>query len=235
VRVLSWNLFHGRAVPDRPRPLLHEFASALEGWSWDVALLQEVPPWWPPLLARACGAEHHGVLTSRHELLPLRRAVASRRPDLARSNGGGANAILVRAPRTATAHARRRLRLRPERRVLHAVSVEGLWIGNVHAEPPPDGPGAPAADVVLALERLSAWGGSAPLLLGGDLTLRPAAVDGILPAGWARIASRDVDHVLVRGPVATGPADVLPHRGLSDHPPLVVEVRRPAGAGVDRG
>ena len=31
----------------------HEFAAALAGWEWDVALLQEVPPWWPPALARA--------------------------------------------------------------------------------------------------------------------------------------------------------------------------------------
>ena len=24
-----------------------EFTAALDGWDWDVALLQEVPPWWP--------------------------------------------------------------------------------------------------------------------------------------------------------------------------------------------
>ena len=48
--VLSWNLFHGRSVPDAPRSLLADFAEQLAAWEWDVALLQEVPPWWPPAL-----------------------------------------------------------------------------------------------------------------------------------------------------------------------------------------
>ena len=48
--VLTWNLFHGRSVPDAPRELLADFAARLAGWEWDVALLQEVPPWWPPEL-----------------------------------------------------------------------------------------------------------------------------------------------------------------------------------------
>jgi hypothetical protein len=126
VHVVSWNLFHGRAVPPAGRPLLHEFASALAGWEWDVALLQEVPPWWPPLLARASGAEAVVARTSRNAGLALRRAVASRRPDLLKSNGGGCNAILVRPPLRFDAHATRRLRIRPERRVLHAVRVGGL-------------------------------------------------------------------------------------------------------------
>src|SRR3954452_17478915 len=94
VRVLTWNLFHGRAVPERPRPLLAEFAAAIAGWDWDVALLHEgppswprrVPPWCPPELGRAAGAEHRVVLTSRNWLLPLRRLVAERRPDIIKSN-----------------------------------------------------------------------------------------------------------------------------------------------------
>src|SRR6185369_6435905 len=50
VRVLTWNLFHGRSVPPSGRSLTSAFAAALAGWEWDVALLQEVPPWFPPLL-----------------------------------------------------------------------------------------------------------------------------------------------------------------------------------------
>src|SRR5881397_2221825 len=96
MRVLSWNLFHGRAVPSAGRALLGEFSAALEGWAWDVALLQEVPPWWPEPLAAACGAEWRRVLTSRNCLLPLRRAIAERAPDLLKASGGGSNAILVR-------------------------------------------------------------------------------------------------------------------------------------------
>src|SRR5947209_5556043 len=69
VGVLTWNLFHGRAVPGTGRDLLAEFARSLAGWSWDVALLQEVPPWWAPALARECGAEVALALTSRNALL----------------------------------------------------------------------------------------------------------------------------------------------------------------------
>src|SRR3954447_2326052 len=69
LRVLTWNLFHGRADPAAGRELLAEFAAALAGWDWDVALLQEVPPWWPPELARAAGAQERTALTSRNGLL----------------------------------------------------------------------------------------------------------------------------------------------------------------------
>lgn len=157
MRVLTWNLFHGRADPPAGRPLLHEFASALASWEWDVALLQEVPPWWPLALARACGADHRSARTSRNAVLPVRRAIASRAPDLLRSNGGGSNAILVRPPLTLEAHGVRRLRWSPERRVAHAVRLGtatarqdgaaagpgrpgaahpavGTWVGNVHAQ-----------------------------------------------------------------------------------------------------
>ena len=52
LRVLTWNLMHGRARPSAGRDLRPEFTAALAGWEWDVALLQEVPPWWPEPLAR---------------------------------------------------------------------------------------------------------------------------------------------------------------------------------------
>src|SRR3954470_24340473 len=66
LRVLTWNLFHGRSKPETPRSLLPEFAAMLGGWEWDVALLQEVLPWWPAELARASGASMRMALTSRH-------------------------------------------------------------------------------------------------------------------------------------------------------------------------
>src|SRR5437764_5905803 len=96
LRVLTWNLMHGRAVPSAGRELLDEYAQALSGWSWDVALLQEVPSWWPGMLAQRSGAAGRSVLTSRNSLRAGRRFVARRWPDLIRSNGGGCNAILVR-------------------------------------------------------------------------------------------------------------------------------------------
>ena len=69
IRVLSWNLYHGRDFPPDPalstwrsrllriternathaqvnRSLLEEFGRVLNGFEWDVALLQEAPPRW---------------------------------------------------------------------------------------------------------------------------------------------------------------------------------------------
>src|SRR3978361_486538 len=102
---------HGRSVPGSGRDMLEDFARALAGWEWDVALLQEVPPWWPGPLARACGdgVEARAVLTSRNFGLGVRRWAAERRPGVVKSNGGGANAILVRGAvgRHATLQVRR--------------------------------------------------------------------------------------------------------------------------------
>jgi endonuclease/exonuclease/phosphatase family metal-dependent hydrolase len=73
---LTWNLYHGRSPDSLGRSLLDEFAAVLAGWDWDVALLQEVPPWWPPRLARDAGAQAHWVLTSRNGVLSVRRALS---------------------------------------------------------------------------------------------------------------------------------------------------------------
>jgi endonuclease/exonuclease/phosphatase family metal-dependent hydrolase len=224
VRVLTWNLFHGRARPPAGRELLADFCGLLAGWSWDVALLQEVPPWWPPHLARACSAQQRTALTSRNSLLALRRALARRRPDLMKSNGGGANALLVRG--ALSSHRAVRLRVRPERRVAQLARLEGgVVIANFHASTR-----VPLAEEELA--RLSALAlscaGSAPLVLGGDLNLR----DPKPPAALAHVAARDVDHLFVarferRGePTLHERHVVLAGRRveLSDHPPLEVEL-----------
>ena len=82
MRVLTWNLFHGRAVPPRrARPAAASSPRALAGWAWDVALLQEVPPWWPPALGAAAAREQRTALTSRNALpaaAPRDRARAAR-------------------------------------------------------------------------------------------------------------------------------------------------------------
>ena len=94
-------------MPAAGRPLAAEFARTLAGWDWDVALLQEVPPWWPRPLGRACGASGRMVLTSRNAGLFLRKALSARNPDLLTANGGGCNAMLVRGHAIAAApHAR---------------------------------------------------------------------------------------------------------------------------------
>lgn len=220
--VLSWNLFHGRAVPSAGRSLRGEFAAALAGWPWDVALLQEVPPWWPRELAEATGAAEHHVLTSRNALAPLRRGVAERWPDLIRANGGGSNAILARDP-AILAHRTRRLARWPERRWLQAVELEAggghsLWVGNLHASTPP-GP-RPRRDVALARETLLGWTAGAPCVLGGDLNLRQPAVPG-----FAHVAGHEVDHVWARGFESAGACELLERGPLSDHAPLRVTLR----------
>jgi endonuclease/exonuclease/phosphatase family metal-dependent hydrolase len=213
VRVLTWNLFHGRAVPPAGRPLLRDFAGALAGWEWDVALLQEVPPWWPPALARAAGAQERTVLTSRNQGLALRRAIAARRPDLLKSGGGGANAILVRGP--ILDHRARRLTWWPERRWAHGVRTPGGWFVNVHATNRP--PSRAWADDVRALEAARAWAGAQPLVFGGDLNLRHPAFHGLL-----HVAGNHVDHLFTDGRPAAGRATVLDRGRLSDHPPVAV-------------
>jgi len=217
MRVLTWNLYHGRAVPPAGHDLLGEFAAALAGWAWDVALLQEVPPWWPPALARACDADVRSALTSRNALLPLRRAIAVRAPDLIKSNGGGANAILVRSSAGPIAGERRLLlRRRPERRVCHAVTLaDGTWWANVHAQV--HSPVRAQADIGHAAAATLAWSAGAPAVLGGDFNVRdPAARD------LQALGGRGVDHVLGRGWVAAAPTELPEHGPLSDHAPVIV-------------
>jgi endonuclease/exonuclease/phosphatase family metal-dependent hydrolase len=215
VRVLTWNLFHGRSVPGARRDLRREFAAALAGWDWDVALLQEVPPWWPPLL----GADDHATaLTGRNSLLPLRRLLAEHWPDRMKSNGGGANAILVRGEQRIEAHAWRRLRLLPERRVVHAVRLSsGLWAANLHAQV--HSAERAEADIALAASTVLRWAGDdAPIVLGGDFNVRRPR-----PTGFTHAGGHGVDHVFVRGLSIRG-TERPPRGGLSDHDPVIVTV-----------
>jgi endonuclease/exonuclease/phosphatase family metal-dependent hydrolase len=211
--VLTWNLFHGRSVPPAHRDLRAEFTAALSAWDWDVALLQEVPPWWPPLLgADACAT----ALTARNCALPLRRAIAERRPDLIKSNGGGANAILVRGDRI-VAHGWRRLRLFPERRVVQAALLgSGVWVANLHAQA--HSPPRAQADIALAARWVLGRAGDARVVLGGDFNVRRPAPEGLVHAG-----GHNVDHVFVRGLEPAGIEVPARHR-LSDHDPVVATV-----------
>jgi endonuclease/exonuclease/phosphatase family metal-dependent hydrolase len=223
LRVLTWNLMHGRSVPGTGRELLDEFAAALAGWEWDVALLQEVPPWWPRELAERLNCEQASVLTSRNWLLAPRRFVAVRRPDLIKSNGGGANTILARADRIVERRSVRLCRL-PERRMAHGVQLGyGLWIVNLHATA--HNADRARRDLAVAAQHAREWARQLPLVFGGDFNLGAPDVDGL-----ARVASSDVDHVLI-GPRlrALEPARTLDRGTLSDHLPLSVSLELGAG------
>jgi endonuclease/exonuclease/phosphatase family metal-dependent hydrolase len=215
MRVLTWNLYHGRSRPPAGRPLLNEFAAALDGWEWDVALLQEVPPWWPPLLASATGARERTQLTSRNSFLPLRVAISKRNPDVLKSNGGGADAILVRGE--IGEHRSIRLRRRPEGRWAHGVRLpDGAWVVNVHSHNRPEA--LALADTRKALAAAREWVGAAPLVFGGDINLKhPPPLDGLV-----HVAGNYVDHLFTDGRPAAGRAQVLERGPLSDHAPVAV-------------
>jgi endonuclease/exonuclease/phosphatase family metal-dependent hydrolase len=197
----------------------------LAGWEWDAALLQEVPPWWPAPLARACDAEYRAARTSRNALLFLRRAAAERWPDLIRSNGGGCNAVLAR--NGIAEHRPLRLRLWPERRVAQLIRLEsGTCLVNFHGSARE----ALAGDELAVLWQAAlSFSAGAPLVLGGDLNLRrPTAPSHDV----AHVASRDVDHLFARGLRQCGAAQRLDRRTviatgsveLSDHVPLAVSL-----------
>jgi endonuclease/exonuclease/phosphatase family metal-dependent hydrolase len=194
-----------------------EFCRALAGWSWDVALLQEVPPWWPSQLGEASGAQARMALTSRNSCLPLRRAVASRNPDLLAAAGGGCNAILVRGA-AISEHRVHELTRRPERRVMHGVRLAGGdWIVNLHASTHP--PEQRRADLLGAAATALEWAGAAPLVFGGDLNSTQPAMPGL-----RHIAGHHVDHFFTEGRPAASEQEVLDAGSLSDHQPLRVDV-----------
>jgi len=222
--------WEGVAAPEK-------FAGLLGSWEWEVALLQEVPPWWPERLARKMSAAQSTALTSRNALLPVRRALAERWPELMKSNGGGCNAVLVRG-QIATC---RPLRLRtwPERRVAQLVRLrDGTCVVNYHGSSRTD---LAQAELRRLCDRALAWAGAAPLILGGDLNLRKPQT----PAELVHVASRDVDHLFARGLQAASTPRLLERtvtRGslgleLSDHLPILVELgpgTAPAGAHASR-
>jgi endonuclease/exonuclease/phosphatase family metal-dependent hydrolase len=220
--VVTWNVYHGRAVPHAGRDLLGDFAATLAQWEWDLALLQEVPPWWAPELARVAGAEQRLVLTSRNQLLPVRRALATRWPDLMRAGGGGANAILVRSAKIVE-HRRLRLALRPERRWLHAVRLDsGVWAGNLHATA--HRPRQAGQEDARAAAVMLEWAAGAPAVLGGDFNQRRPELRGLELGGWRSAAGHDVDHIFVVGLEPDGEGRTLDASVLSDHKPVAARL-----------
>jgi endonuclease/exonuclease/phosphatase family metal-dependent hydrolase len=224
---ITWNLFNGRDFPPEPslytrrsqilgteergdthlqvnRDLLGEFASVLSAARWDVAMLQECPPRWATALAGACGAEMHRSMTARNWLAPIRSAIARRNPDLMGSWGGGSNLTLVRPGPLGPIRERREsmLRRRPERRKVALTSIEpGLWVANLHASGPLH---LAEPDLRRATDAALACAGDRPLLLGGDLNLRPRQTDLYdelaESTGLAAPTAPDsLDHLLVRG------------------------------------
>jgi endonuclease/exonuclease/phosphatase family metal-dependent hydrolase len=269
MRVLSWNLYHGRDFPPDPalltwrsrllratergathaqvnRPLLDEFVRLMDGFEWDLALLQEAPPRWFRPLARRLGAAGALALTSRNLLPPLQWLLADWNPDLLASSEGGSNQLLVRGRLREVR--RMMLACRPERRTMLWARVElpegRLCVANLHASA--GLPLSAAAEVERAAERAVEWADGDPLVFGGDLNLRPRREPEPFVRLRGRFDLRDptdpdaIDHLLVRGLGVVERPRRLPAESrevtepdglrlrLSDHAPVV-------GAFVVRG
>jgi endonuclease/exonuclease/phosphatase family metal-dependent hydrolase len=200
MRVLSWNLYHGRDFPPDPalftlrsrllrvternethvqvnRSLFREFSGWLAGQDWDVALLQEAPPLWFRGFARRTGASGARVFSSRNVLPPLQRLLAWANPDLIASWEGGSNQLLVREPGRVLERRRMTLTLRPERRTMLWTRVElpggqTVCFANLHASA--GLPQKATAEVLVAASAAVEWSAGDPLVFGGDMNLRPA-------------------------------------------------------------
>ncbi len=280
LRVVTWNLFHGRDHSPEPGlatlrsrlwrrterdahhaqvnvDLFEQFATVLGDAEWDVALLQECPPRWAEELGTRCRADPHRVLTARNLPLPLSRAqalAARLNPDLIASWEGGSNLTLVRGAVGSPAIVERReltLARRPEtRRMAFSRLRSGTCVANLHASQ-----AAAAAERELRAAATNAvrWAGADPLILGGDLNLRPATSPLAFTAlsaelGFSEPGERDsIDHLLARGlepvepptgwaaearevpdPTAEPDGRALAVR-LSDHAPVAATFAPPRG------
>ena len=270
IRAITWNVFHGRDFPPDPalrtwrsrilriternrthvqvnRDLSDHFFDLLAGADWDVALLQEFPPHWAARLAERCGANGHLALTSRNSFAFLRRLAVRLNPDLIASNEGGSNMVLVRPSNLGTITERRELALcpgpTPERRVMSFARTEsGLCVTNLHASTGPRNRARAEGELRRAAERSIDWAGGAPLILGGDLNVRPR--DSEIYAGLqnhfglaAPTKDHCLDHLLVHGLTTVEPPMPWPSERrevkmqdrlrlrLSDHAPVEAHFR----------
>jgi endonuclease/exonuclease/phosphatase family metal-dependent hydrolase len=222
---VTWNLFHGRASPpSSKRSLLPEFVQALDSIEWDVALLQEAPPRWRDQLARELRAESAITLTSRNFGAPVRGWIADRWPNLIKSNEGGSNQLLVRAPWRIEEVRELTIARRPERRRMLWVRLDGprpLAVANVHGSV--DSVSGADTQILLAAGQAVEWAGPHPLVFGGDLNLRVSRQ----PHVFAELARRfglapptdehAIDHLLMRGLEVVEAPRRAPELQLSDH------------------
>jgi endonuclease/exonuclease/phosphatase (EEP) superfamily protein YafD len=195
---MTWNVFHGRDWPPEEElqvrahkgnwrrgpirgreyeqvnwDLFDEFASMINGASWNVAFFQEFPPSWKVKMAQACRADAHRALSGRNWFQPLTSIIGRWRPDLLGAWEGGSNTTLVR-PEAGPILERRRIVLTrcPELRVMALTRLEsGVCLANFHVSTKPS---SAEAELITAAERALDFADSGPLVFGGDFNVRPA-------------------------------------------------------------
>ena len=178
----------------------------LDSVDWHVALLQEAPPRWRDALARELGADSAMTLTSRNFGAPIRAWIADGWPNLIKSNEGGSNQLLVRAPWQIGEVREHTLTRRPERRRMLWARLTGpgtLAVANLHGSV--DSVAGAPAQVIEAAARAVEWADDLPLLFGGDLNLRPTRQPEVFEELERRFglapptAPGAIDHLLSRG------------------------------------
>jgi endonuclease/exonuclease/phosphatase family metal-dependent hydrolase len=215
---VTWNLFHGRRAP------VADYVAALGSVDWDIALLQEAPPRWHEQLAAGLDAQSAIALTSRNFGAPIRSWIADRWPGLIKSNEGGSNQLLVRAPWRIDETRVHTLTRWPERRRMLWARLDGpaiLAVANLHGSV--DSVRGAGDQVLEAAARAVEWAGDAPLVFGGDLNLRVTRQ----PEVFAELERRHglaaptapgaIDHLLARRMELLGPPRSGPLLELSDH------------------
>ena len=226
--IRSWNLFHGNTVPPGRRSHLEQMVRLATEDRPDVLCLQEVPLWALSRLSRWSGMSVRHVVTRRALLGTwLGGAITRLNNGLFRSGvAGQANAILLAPGLDAIAH--RSLRIdehREEPRFCHAVRLESLVIGNLHATGAFSRPEIAAAEILRAEAFVTGIAAALPCVLAGDFNLRADHMPEL--PGWSA-PGPGIDHVLVRGlsatPLAVWPVERRRHNGavLSDHAPVEV-------------
>ena len=221
--VRSWNVFHGRSSPEGRRVYLREMVELVTRDAPDVVCLQELPLWalthladWSRMNASTAVATRTpvprglGGILQRHEPRRVRSWVT-----------GQANAILLAPSHVVLERSTRRIS-EPgrERRVCHAVRLDGIVIGNVHATNEFQRHEIPRAELTRAhalLDELAEAGEAR--VLAGDFNLRDPDLPG-----------PNIDHIVVAG-IEHGRLEVWPrarrlHNGvvLSDHAPVEMRI-----------
>lgn len=221
MRLVTWNVQRGRR--DGGEPDHDALVAACAGLGADVLALQEVhrTDIGGPGDVLAAIAEATGLVPLDGHAIELR-------------GGTYGNALLVRGG--ADDVVRHVLPASVEVREVRAL-VRCRWRGVQLACCHLDHRGEAATQLGAVLARLAGHG---PAVVLGDLNLRPPAVRAILagvapawtaldvPAAFpAHRPDRAIDHVLLRGLAAAGPAAPPPRLPVSDHRPVAVEVTWP--------
>ena len=215
--VLTWNLFHGRSVPDAPRELLRRVRRARSpAGSGTSRCCRRCRRGGRRRSGARAGASARTALTSRNWLLPRRalgraapprphQVLGRRRQRDPRARRGGR-----RAPRCARC----------------ARGPSGAWCtacawsaagGSATCTPRRTPRRARRPTSRCAAATAIAWAAGAPVVLGGDLNTRA-------PAGArasTHAAGHSVDHVFARRLRAGGPGRTLDRGRLSDHAPVL--------------